>query len=401
MTDKALPRWAPLALAGAIAFAAGAWLFSRPPAPTEAAARAADTGSLRESPGAARPQTNRRPTRVTEPDADEPEALDDEPVARQGGTAGAAATLPQPALRGSILDTADPCDPLVEPPIPAAFERVTEAGVTIAWPLELTAHEPTGLAYTVAGLLREAANATGTEPRARLTVFLYASRDELHLATGTPEWASGVYDGAVHVVEEPSIDFGVRVSTLRHEVMHAQLHTGVGCMPAWFNEGAAQLFAGRPPVATWMTMLKERASFDFDALGAPTIAEAPKDDAPKLYAESLAMLLHVIDRPSQGGLAEVVQSLHEIDVADPELRARTLWRTLSPSTTPSHVRASLAKRLFGVSSEADLDALFAGPVCCTGERRLADLSCRADGDASPRDGLDGGRATGASRCRRY
>jgi len=294
MTDNAPPRWAPLALAGAIALAAGAWFLSRPPAPTQEAARATDTGSLRESPDAARPHANRRPARATEPDADEPEAFDDEPAARRRGTAGAAAALPRPALRGSI-----------------------------------------------------------------------------------------------------------RVSTLRHEVMHAQLHTGVGCMPAWFNEGAAQLFAGRPPVATWMTMLKERATFDFDALGAPTIAEAPKDDAPKLYAESLAMLLHVIDRPSQGGLAEVVQSLHEIDVADPELRARTLWRTLSPSTTPSHVRTSLARRLFGVSSEADLDAIFAGPVCCTGERRLADLTCRAETGEPPGDGLDGARSPASPRCRRY
>jgi hypothetical protein len=144
----------------------------------------------------------------------------------------------------------------------------------------------------------------------------------------------------------------------------------------------------------------------YSAAGAVTTLTpvvAPGDDVwPKLYAESLAMLLHVIERPSQGGLAEVVQSLHEIDVADPELRARTLWRTLSPSTTPSHVRASLAKRIFGVSSESDLDAVFAGPVCCTGERRLADLSCHAGEDEpSRRDGLDGGAAAGAPRCRRY
>ncbi len=303
------------------------------------------------------------------------------------------ARLPQPEKRGSLLDTSDPCEPLVEPTVPAEYERVTASNVTVAWPAGVKVLEPTSLGYTIAGLLEEAAIATGTEPRERLTVFLHGSRDDLHLATGTPEWATGVYDGALHLVAEPSTDFGVRISTMRHEVMHAQLHAGVGCMPAWFNEGAAQYFAGRPPLQTWMTMLKEREAFDFDALAAPTIVEAPKEDASKLYAQSLAMVLFELDR-SKGGLQAVVASLHEIDASDPGRRARLLWKTLNPGVGPGDLRSALAQRIFGVSSERELDGVFDQRVCCSGGRRIDDLSCRAAPAGSE-------AVTSDERCRRY
>jgi hypothetical protein len=333
--------------------------------------------------------TARRPVQETNEDADE-ESNASAPVRAPGKSHGRA---PQPGKRGSILDTSDPCEPLVEPTIPTAYERVTAANVTVAWAPDVKVTEPTSLGYTIAGLLEEAAIVTGTDPRDRLTVFLHGTRDDLHLATGTPEWASGVYDGAVHLVAEPSVDFGVRVATLRHEVMHAQLHAGVGCMPAWFNEGAAQYFSGRPPVATWMTMLKERDTFDFDALSVPTIVEAPKEDASKLYAQSLAMVLFEVDR-SKGGLAEVVHELQEIDVSDPRRRARTLWKTRNPSASAADVRATLAKRIFGVASERELVSVLEGRVCCTGERRIGDLACHA-GDASE------AAQSADARCRQY
>ena len=298
------------------------------------------------------------------------------------------AAVEAPPIRSAVETT-----PLVEPTVPAEYERVTASNVTVAWPAGVKVLEPTSLGYTIAGLLEEAAIATGTEPRERLTVFLHGSRDDLHLATGTPEWATGVYDGALHLVAEPSTDFGVRISTMRHEVMHAQLHAGVGCMPAWFNEGAAQYFAGRPPLQTWMTMLKEREAFDFDALAAPTIVEAPKEDASKLYAQSLAMVLFELDR-SKGGLQAVVASLHEIDASDPGRRARLLWKTLNPGVGPGDLRSALAQRIFGVSSERELDGVFDQRVCCSGGRRIDDLSCRAAPAGSE-------AVTSDERCRRY
>jgi hypothetical protein len=266
---------------------------------------------------------------------------------------------------------------MIEPAIPASYESVYASGTTVAWPPEVEIAEPTSLAYLVAGLVDEAARLTGTEPRDELTVLLYAARGDLHIATDTPEWTTGVYDGAVHVVAAPRTDLGVRLVTLRHEVMHAQLHAGVGCMPVWFNEGVAQYFAGRPPVNTWIEFLKARETFDFDALSVPTIVEAKKEDAPKLYATSLAMLLFDLEQ-RRGGIPRIIEALHAGSDDDPRGRARMLWRKQNPATSSTDVRDSLARRLFGVAGERDLENALGGQVCCTGERRLSDLACRTD-----------------------
>ena len=369
-------------VAGLAVLVGGAVLGRAPERPREGGAR---REGREEGDGAPAPtsRSRRAPAVAQEEQRDGAEAprpeVEDDP-ARSPRRGADDTRPPQPGARATFLDAADPCEPVVEQAVPASFRQVTEADVTVAWPPDLVVHEPTSLAFTVAGLIREAAIATGTEPRERLIVFLYASREELHLATGTPEWASGVYDGALHLVEEPTVDFGVRVSTLRHEVMHAQLHSGVGCMPAWFNEGAAQHFAGRPPVATWISILREGAPFSFDALSVPTITDAPKEDAPLLYAQSLAMLLFVVDRTTERTLADVVHALHEIEQPDPQLRARALWKTLAPAASAADVRVSLARRLFGPVPELELDALLAGPVCCSGERHLSDLVCHATSD---------------------
>ncbi len=394
MTLSSGQRWAVAAIAGGAALAAALWRRADPPASrgSEVAAPTAGSASRRRGPEEA--AGSRASTEELRSGAAEPDEQDDDegaPAQPPRVEPAPGAPPPAPSKRGSLLDTSDPCEPLVEPDVASELERVTAASVTIAWPQDVPVSETTSLAYTIAGLLREAALLTGTPPRQRLTVFLHGSRDALHLATGTPEWVSGVYDGAVHLVADPGRDFGVSISTLRHEVMHAQLHAGVGCMPAWFNEGVAQYFSGRPPVQTWMSMLKNREELDFDGLGVPTIVEAPKEDASRLYAQSLAMLLYTLDRAGEGALPDVVHDLHEIENADPRRRARLLWRARHPSTTSAEVRAALGQRMFGVASERDLQQLLAGPVCCAGDQRIAELSCRAapEGNA-PR-----------SRCRPY
>ena len=140
-------------------------------------------------------------------------------------------------------------------------------------------------------------------------------------------------------------------------------------------------------------MLRGRETFDFDALGIPTIVEAPKADASKLYAQSLAMVMFELDRAGDGGLPEVVQALHAIDASDPRRRARTLWRTRNPSASPADVRASLAKRIFGETSDRELgdllDGRFVAPATANQRAR-----CRAS------EAVDAG-APGDARCKQY
>lgn len=389
-TTSSTPRiWILLTAALAVTVVALVWR-DRTRAESPSAAPGGEPTGARASDGPASPLG--RAPRASRA-AGEPDDVDDDAATVPGAPArtpprprrSTSTGGPQPDRRGSVLDASDPCEPLVEAVVPASFERVVASSVTVAWAPGVIVREPTALAYTIAGLLEEAANLTGTDPREDLTVFVHASRDALHLATDTPEWTSGVYDGAVHVVAEPRNDFGVRLPTLRHEIMHAQLHAGVGCMPAWFNEGVAQLFAGRPPVATWMAMLKERRPLDLDALSVPTLVEAPEEDTSSLYATSLAMVLFELDRAGESGLARVVGDLHTADPPDPRLRARTLWKKRNPSVGSSDVRAALARRIFGVSSERELEAIFRGRVCCAGERRLEELTCGAEASLDPDD----------------
>ena len=108
---------------------------------------------------------------------------------------------------------------------------MTADDVTVAWPLGVEIAEPTALAHVAAGLLEEAAIVADADRRAKLLVVLHPTVEDLRETTGAPKWASGLYNGAVHIVAIPGREFGVRIETLRHEIMHAELHAAAGCAP--------------------------------------------------------------------------------------------------------------------------------------------------------------------------
>jgi peptidase MA superfamily protein len=303
-----------------------------------------------------------------------------------------------PELRGH--DTVDPCSAGFEPAIPLGFETVGAGGVTVAWQPGIAARgpydvavQPTAIAHLVTGLLVEAAALTGTPRRERLAVVVYPSRAVFHAATHAPEWANGVYDGgAVRIAALPSAELGVEITSLRHEVLHAQLHT-VGCMPAWLNEGLAMYFAGAPPIRSWMTMLRHPDPYDIASLEVPSFAALIDERAERAYAESLAMILFIVERSGDAGLGAAVQSVR---LARPE---RGLWEVLYPGTGDRAVLDALARKLFGVPVGGELEAMFRGAVCCHGLRAVAELRCRGvpprpdrvrwiDQSSSPRDACD-------------
>jgi hypothetical protein len=278
-----------------------------------------------------------------------------------------------------LLHGADPCEPIQQPKLGPEYESVTAEEVTVAWPPTVSVEEPTLLAHVVAGLLDEAALLTDTDRRPRLTVLVHATAEDLRDATGAPSWTRAFYDGAVHVVSTPSREFGVRFESLRHEVMHAQIHSGVGCAPAWLHEGAAMYFSHRAPEVDWKRIVRDGATLPFEVLSAPSVvgsaAERSKEDVDVAYGESLAMLLYAME---QGRSLDVlVQPLRD---ARPELaraKASGLWRATEPNLTPRDLRAWLARRIFGASSVSGLDdAIRASAVCCTGYGRAATFACR-------------------------
>ena len=272
---------------------------------------------------------------------------------------------------------ADPCSDLGEPTIPPELDELTLQGITIAWPR--TSPEdpspydspvrPVALAYLVSGLLAEAAELTGTTPRTTLAVVIYTSGEDLRARTKVPSWANGLYDGAaVRVPITPRGDIGVSIATLRHEVMHAQLHAAVGCMPAWFNEGLAMYFAGNAPITEWLAQIRHPEPLEVATLSAPTIDEQRPEIALRLYAQSFAMIMYIAERGGETGLRAAVQTAHAGEKA--------LWDRLAPAVDERAVTDVLARRLFGVPRGRELDAVLANTICCYGLRSLADLGCR-------------------------
>jgi hypothetical protein len=292
--------------------------------------------------------------------------------------------VPRPKAEPGPHHRADPCTAIGEPVVPDGFETLTAAGVTVAWQTDPVnpgprdaPFRPIVTAYTVAGMLDEAAVFTGTTKRPTLTVIVYPSREELLGRTKAPSWADGVYDGAVVHVPPSAADPGVLMSILRHEVMHAQLHFAVGCMPSWFDEGLAMYFAGSPPMREWFAMLRTPVGWDVTPLHAPAIDDSDPDRARLLYAESLAMVVYAVEHSPLTGVHDAIQWLQSTQ--DPTRRTE-LWEHVYPRATSRTVLDALAQKLFGLPIGPELDAILAGQACCYGLRSLPDLGCRSPND---------------------
>jgi hypothetical protein len=285
-----------------------------------------------------------------------------------------------PDLRGH--DTVDLCTEGFEPAIPAGFDTVSAGGATVAWqpgPLATQGPydapvSPIAIAHLVSGLLTEAAALTGTPRRERITVVVYPSKPAFLAGTHAPSWSGGIYDGgAVRVVAQPAAELGVAVRTLRHELLHAQLHTAVGCVPAWLNEGLAMYSSGPPPLARWLRMLRSPDAYDLGELAVPSFAVLPTERAERAYAESLAMIVFLIERSGEAGLLSALAALR----ASPSAAARAaLWDRLYPGTGHRQLLDALARKLFGAPLGAELDAALRGAVCCHGLETVATLACR-------------------------
>lgn len=293
-----------------------------------------------------------------------------------------------PPLEG-VRHSADPCTAVAEPRIPEGFEVQTVGEITVAWaaidparrgPLDRP-FSPAVLGHVVAALLDEAAALTGTPRRARLAVVVYAGRDEMLADSRAPRWAGGLYDGgALRLPAQPREDLGVALTTLRHEVMHAQLHAGAGCMPVWLDEGLATYFGGRAPMREWASMLRRPEPFDLAVLEARGIDEASPERARRIYAQSLAMIAFLIESGGEGGIGGAIRALREAQAISPR-EALAVWQRLKPGTGSHAVLEALAKKLFRVPLGGDLDRTLAGPICCAGLYDVHELTCR--GGAAP------------------
>ena len=357
-------------VAAAIALVVVGYRVTRDPKP-----RAAPAPSPSEAPWESPPESpSESPSPSPSPSA---EALPPEETRAKAPAAAGADDPRRPPPPAFVSHSADPCRAIAEASIPDGYEVVSAQGITVAsQPGEPTLNEPTVFAYLVAGLLEEAALRTGTARRDRLTVVRYTSSANFHKLTGAPSWADGIYDGSVRLPAAGHADFGVLLRTLRHELMHAQLHAGVGCSPFWLNEGAAMQFAGKPPQHEWIRILREHRFVDPESLEGGTFEELSTGDLDVAYGQSLAMVLIMAERRGASALGD---ALRELDAAatQPKRPGRQgLWARLYPQVGRREIADSLARRVFKVPQGPELDGIFAGAVCCYGRGSISELGCR-------------------------
>jgi hypothetical protein len=310
------------------------------------------------------------------PTAPSPPALRVQPRAARSSAPRAHAFDP------STQHSVDPCTALEEPSLPAGYDSITVRGITVAWEPDAIVGgafdaplRPSSLANLVAGIVEEAAQLTGTEPRTELTVIVDPTSDDYRKRTRAPAWSSGFYDGgAIRLFASTGEDLAVALPTLRHEIMHAQVHAGIGCTPWWLNEGLAQYFAGSPPMREWIALLRTGDAFDLRTLRDPAMRALAVDTVRRSYAWSFAMVAFIVERAGEPALRSAGTALH---AADNERAAVELWEKLYPDIGPPQLLDFLATKLFGKPRGAELDALLAGPLCCVGFRDLRSTACRA------------------------
>ncbi len=292
--------------------------------------------------------------------------------------------VPSTRSTAPMLDGVDPCAAVEEPEPPATFEVKSVGSITLAWrtepDLELPPISPAMIGRIAEGLLEDAADATGTTVRGHLTVVIYPTIAQLRADTHAPIWAGGLYDGAVRIAESRVEGTGVNLAVLRHEIMHAQLHSTVGCMPSWFNEGIATYFENNPDLHAIVDLVREHELLDVEAMAAPAIQDLPAKHEERLYTESLAMVMYALDH-GDGELRTLVSRY----AAARKDQRMAIWTRWFPEARAPQLVEYVAHRVFGMATGDALDTLLHGAVCCTGWRDLSKLSCRAPG-APPPDG---------------
>jgi hypothetical protein len=152
---------------------------------------------------------------------------------------------------------------------------------------------------------------------------------------------------------------------LRHELMHAQLHAGVGCMPAWLDEGLAQYFAREVPETEWLKMLNGEPAPSVVAMQVPAIEEVDGFKPDVAYAQSLAMVMLAIEHTSS--IPEILRELHH---GPP----RELWHRMLPGAGDRDVLEALSRRLFGLPVGRAAEELAGSGACCA--RAGITLTCR-------------------------
>lgn len=155
----------------------------------------------------------------------------------------------------------------------------------------------------------------GRYPPGEVAVVIYPA-ETFRVATGAHAWVAGLYDGKIRVPARGLAEADLREvrRVLTHEYAHALLFAvGGGRLPAWLQEGFAQVAQGRD---------RADARRDLTRAGAPTLAElsgsftrqADPARARLLYAAACDLVHALL---AQGGTPNLVDLLERFGRGEP------------------------------------------------------------------------------------
>ncbi len=148
----------------------------------------------------------------------------------------------------------------------------------------------------------------GSAPKRPITVVLYAKTDFDKLPIKA-DWVQAYYDGKVRIPLDSWIRHkSVVLDTMRHELAHAFLHQLVPGASPWLHEGLAQMAEGKR-VDLAKAAFRKRAMYPATRLRQSFLAAKDRDEAKRLYAQSL-VLCSLLDRQlGRNGLQRMLRSL--------------------------------------------------------------------------------------------
>jgi hypothetical protein len=228
----------------------------------------------------------------------------------------------------------------VQRDIQHGYRRRERDGITVLWPGDaISDREVDEIAVTVDRGLDDAAAFTGTKRRQRLTVVIYPSKSEMLAVSCAQKWTQALYDGTLRLVAEKG---GVDSKMVRHETFHAQVTPSAWQAPKWFQEGAAQSFAGEDTRRrTWKMMVANRSWIPFSSLEGSFQIFSSSADAELAYAQSLAMVEMMRELGGDRSVATAV-SAFQSGADTPTALARACGR---PEVTGADLLQFLERRL--------------------------------------------------------